>query len=571
MSLLSGFVQGMGEQAKAKSEEHRLDKREKAKEERQMHIFKMQQEITETATTTLAEKKNTWKKEAIKTKAKVEKKNKITTGKKAAAVMGVPYSEDFQSKFDMSGGKLIQKQGSWQFPEEKEDYPTLQESYDPITGVRNSGYFSHNSADPNNPHWTVMGTEKVEPPKDSAAKKRANELFDDVSEDPKAYGAKDATIGQIRAAANMVGNSEILAIGNEGIMVDRFQEALRRVMANDEEEGGIYATNKVNDTIEPTSLSNGSTAKIEQLQSIVSNIRAPYQAKIDALNQIEVLKKEQEKLSDRDYQEKQQEERDALQRELHEERLSQQERLQEERLDQSKKMQTMQEEGRQSRHVEVRVEAAAKRVAELYKGIQGEALASLEVLEREVEPFTYINEKGHIKTKDIPGFGSVEGALPDWAYGLASELGLSPESKEWGEKGLQMRQISSSLYNRILKIRSGAAITESELARLKQEFGQGFGRPDSNFALGLRMYRAIHNRYVALNLATIMNQDVVKEIAERQGVNLKLIDWARGYKKAQAEGQPVRQAQSYDDIMKASEERGWSKALTKEALKRWGY
>jgi len=78
------------------------------------------------------------------------------------------------------------------------------------------------------------------------------------------------------------------------------------------------------------------------------------------------------------------------------------------------------------------------------------------------------------KGKDIPGYGPLAGALPNFAL---------------TEEGKRMRQGIAQLFNIELKTRSGVAVTDPELERLKIEFGQGTWFTNENqLRTGLRQY-----------------------------------------------------------------------------------
>lgn len=85
------------------------------------------------------------------------------------------------------------------------------------------------------------------------------------------------------------------------------------------------------------------------------------------------------------------------------------------------------------------------------------------------------------KGKDIPGFGELEGQLPDL---LTSQ------------PGLDMRQYVSRVGNAILKARSGGAVTPQEASRLLRELGVNEttdgtltlnARPDKQLLQGMKM------------------------------------------------------------------------------------
>lgn len=75
--------------------------------------------------------------------------------------------------------------------------------------------------------------------------------------------------------------------------------------------------------------------------------------------------------------------------------------------------------------------------------------------------------------KDIPGYGVFDSLRPDI---------LS------GDKGRELRQAIFQLFNIELKDRSGAAVVDSELNRLKREYGQGRMGTEESLRTGLRQY-----------------------------------------------------------------------------------
>lgn len=94
---------------------------------------------------------------------------------------------------------------------------------------------------------------------------------------------------------------------------------------------------------------------------------------------------------------------------------------------------------------------------------------------------TTINELedliGGVDSKgDIPGYGRVEGMVPDWM--------LPGESKS--EK---VRSVVQRLANIVIKDRSGAQVTAPEFERFKKEFGTGTLVSDSKLREALSLYK----------------------------------------------------------------------------------
>lgn len=92
------------------------------------------------------------------------------------------------------------------------------------------------------------------------------------------------------------------------------------------------------------------------------------------------------------------------------------------------------------------------------------AVSNLEEVEKK------IGTKG-----DIPGYGMVDGMMHDV---LA------------GQDGRDVRQSVAALFNTVLKDRSGAAVTDPELERLKKEFGDGTMKTEADLRNGVAKYRA---------------------------------------------------------------------------------
>lgn len=75
--------------------------------------------------------------------------------------------------------------------------------------------------------------------------------------------------------------------------------------------------------------------------------------------------------------------------------------------------------------------------------------------------------------EDIPGFGPLAGGLPDIMV---------------SQSGKDLRQSVHQLFNTELRSRSGTAVTDNELQRLKAEFGTGKWKTDEQLRTGVRQY-----------------------------------------------------------------------------------
>ena len=105
------------------------------------------------------------------------------------------------------------------------------------------------------------------------------------------------------------------------------------------------------------------------------------------------------------------------------------------------------------------------------------------------------------KTGDIPGYGRVAGMLPDALV-----------SKE----GEDIRQAVSSLFNIELKDRSGAAVTDQELNRLRKEFGEGSWKSDDQLRKGIEQYKK-RLREVIRNIEAGFDPEAKAEYQSRGG------------------------------------------------------
>lgn len=111
----------------------------------------------------------------------------------------------------------------------------------------------------------------------------------------------------------------------------------------------------------------------------------------------------------------------------------------------------------------------------------------------------------------VPGYGRLEGAVPG--------MFLSGDAQE-------LRQAVQSLANVVLKMRSGAAVTEPEQKRFIIELGSGAWMPEERLIQGLKMMRGLVNSEKA-NAAAGASNDVLDSYSATPGA----IDMT-GYKRA---------------------------------------
>jgi hypothetical protein len=109
--------------------------------------------------------------------------------------------------------------------------------------------------------------------------------------------------------------------------------------------------------------------------------------------------------------------------------------------------------------------------------------------------------------QNIPGFGGIGGHTPDWLPGF---LG-GP-----GQEGRDLRQAAAQLFNIELRNRSGAAVTDPELARLKNEFGQGRFATEEALRTGINQYLE-RLKEVSRNIDAGVDPGIREEYVNRGG------------------------------------------------------
>ena len=156
---------------------------------------------------------------------------------------------------------------------------------------------------------------------------------------------------------------------------------------------------------------------------------------------------------------------------------------------------------------------------ELVKANVPKLEASFESLDKVLKP--YINEDGSLKG-NIPGAG---------ATGIGPQMFLTKE-------GTEVRQTISAIRNQMLAMRSGAAVTDPEAARLYEEIGIFLGGSDEDILYGLQLIRDVSDR----------NRDFI-----HQGYSDAVIEeWDRrrtGRGEPSTSGTVMGNAQSYLDAL----------------------
>lgn len=152
---------------------------------------------------------------------------------------------------------------------------------------------------------------------------------------------------------------------------------------------------------------------------------------------------------------------------------------------------------------------------------------------------------------DVPGYGLAAGALPSIAV---------------SDKGQKLRQAVQRLANIELKDRSGAAVTDQEFKRFKEEFGTGTFKTEAQLLNGLRQYRNVLAR-VSKELEAATPRKALEEYKTREGaVTSELIPGAsKGGQKATR----TPQAASGGTVTVRRKSDGAIKTLAADAAKKY--
>lgn len=153
---------------------------------------------------------------------------------------------------------------------------------------------------------------------------------------------------------------------------------------------------------------------------------------------------------------------------------------------------------------------------------------------------------------DIPGYGLAAGALPGVAL---------------SDKGQKLRQAVQRLANIELKDRSGAAVTDAEFQRFKEEFGTGTLKTEQQLLNGLRQYRNVLAR-VSKELEAATPRKALEEYESREGaVTSKLIPGADKVDKPVKKEATQPQASGVVKVRRKTD--GAVKTLSAEAAKKY--
>lgn len=104
---------------------------------------------------------------------------------------------------------------------------------------------------------------------------------------------------------------------------------------------------------------------------------------------------------------------------------------------------------------------------------------------------------------DIPGYGEFEGLLPDIVVGDDADF---------------LRQEVRNLFNTELKNRSGAAVTDQELQRLRDEFGDGSWKSEDQLREGLKRYKERLSEVIRNHIAGY-RPEAIDRYSERGGLS----------------------------------------------------
>ena len=103
--------------------------------------------------------------------------------------------------------------------------------------------------------------------------------------------------------------------------------------------------------------------------------------------------------------------------------------------------------------------------------------------------------------KDIPGVGPMAGMMPNWAV---------------SREGKNLRQAAGRMFNLELLDRSGVAVVDSEIERLKDEFGSGKWNTEQQFRDGVLQYVERLNE-IQNNVTSSTRPDVIDAYKQRGG------------------------------------------------------
>jgi len=302
-----------------------------------------------------------------------------------------------------------------------------------------------------------------------------------------------------------------------GYQANLMNDAIKHIKANRTKDGVTTETTDTTDTtgitpldntVTPTTLADAGSTTASSLTNEVTEIQQwlvdnQYKASTSEMqNKQALLKEKQGKLKIA--------QQNAFTSSQQDKRLTQQAVLNEKRLTQQSTLTRIKEDG-DDRRAEARnqitkdkmLEQQLKDITNIYEqSVKSTAAAWVTAHDKLNEYFVYDPKADtYIPTREVPGYGDIEGALPNW---LTSD------------EGQEVRQAISSFKNPLLKLRSGAAVTATELERLNAELGEGFMVSEERLMYGLKLAREIQLRYEVTLLAGF-SDEAVQTWYNRQG------------------------------------------------------
>ncbi len=338
-----------------------------------------------------------------------------------------------------------------------------------------------------------------------------NKLTPDFMKQVKAGDFTDAERDNLIAL--LPNQGQLLKTGT-GYQANLMNDAIKHIKANRTKDGVTTETTETTDitpldnTVTPTTLADAGSTTASSLTNEVTEIQQwlvdnQYKASTSEMqNKQALLKEKQGKLKIA--------QQNAFTSSQQDKRLTQQAVLNEKRLNQQSTLTRIKEDG-DDRRAEARnqitkdkmLEQQLKDITNIYEqSVKSTAAAWVTAHDKLNEYFVYDPKADtYIPTREVPGYGDIEGALPNWLI---------------SDEGQEVRQAISSFKNPLLKLRSGAAVTATELERLNAELGEGFMVSEERLMYGLKLAREIQLRYEVTLLAGF-SDEAVQTWYNRQG------------------------------------------------------
>jgi hypothetical protein len=336
-----------------------------------------------------------------------------------------------------------------------------------------------------------------------------NKLTPDFMKQVKAGDFTDAERDNLIAL--LPNQGQLLKTGT-GYQANLMNDAIKHIKANRTTETtdttDTTDITPLDNTVTPTTLADAGSTTASSLANEVTEIQQwlvdnQYKASTSEM-QIKqaLLKEKQGKLKT--------EQKRAFDISQQDKRLTQQAVLNEKRLTQQSTLTRLKEDG-DDRRADARnqitkdkmLEQQLKDITNVYEqSVKSTAAAWVTAHDKLNEYFVYDPKADtYIPIREVPGYGDIEGALPNWLI---------------SDEGQEVRQAISSFKNPLLKLRSGAAVTATELERLNAELGEGFLVSEKRLMYGLKLAREIQLRY-EVTLFAGFSDEAVQTWYNRQG------------------------------------------------------